>query len=369
MKTTNEIKARVYDKYALYIKYLIAAFIILLISFMLLRFPEVAGQGISDGIDLCLGTLIPSLYPFMIVSSLITNFNLTKVLEKLFAPICKFFFALPGKCFGVIVLSLIGGYPIGGKMTKEMYENAEISLSQGRRLLLFCVCPGPAFAISSVGFYMLGSKKIGGIIYISLIISALIVGILSRFVFEDDGIYYTGGVNLNSDKKLSSALVKSISSGSEAMLSVCAWVIAFSCISRLVEISPLSDNFKFSLYCILEVTNACFISRGILPIPIIAGLIAFGGLCTHFQIMPSVNTLKLKYKYFITSRILCGGLTVIICNIILSFFPVSYDAFSNGTLPKFAASSYGTSVSIGMLVMCGLFLLGDSLYIKIKAKV
>lgn len=368
MKTINEIKVRAYNKYALYIKYLIAVFIILFISFMLLRFPEVAGQGISDGIDLCLGTLIPSLYPFMIVSSLILNLNLTRVLEKLFTPICKFLFALPGKCFGVILLSLIGGYPIGAKMTREMYEGGEISLSQGRRLLLFCVCPGPAFAISSVGFYMLGSKKIGVIIYASLIISALIIGILSRFVFEEDGIYYTGGVNSNNDKKQSSALVKSVSSGSEAMLSVCAWVIAFSCISRIVEISPIGNSFKFSFYCILEITNACYISVGILPIPIIAGLIAFGGLCTHFQVMPCVNALKLKYKYFITSRILCGGLTVIICNIILSFFPIGYDVFNSGTLPKFAASSYGTSVSIGMLVMCGLFLLGDSLYIKIKTK-
>lgn len=367
MKTANELKRDLYNKYTLYLKYLIEVFIILLISFMLLRFPETAGQGISDGIDICLGTLIPSLYPFMIVSSLIINLNITGIFEKLFSKATAFIFGLPGKCFSVILLSLIGGYPIGGKMTKELYEKGEISLSQSKRLLLFCVNPGPAFAISSVGFYMLGSKKIGVIIYTSLILTALIVGILSRFTFEEDNIY-AKRVYLDNKPKMSDALVKSLSSGSGSMLSVCAWVIAFSCICRLVEISPLGESIKFSLYCVLEVTNACLLSRGILPIPIITGLIAFGGLCTHFQIMPAVNAAKLKYKYFVTSRILSGGLAVIICNLILQFFPVSYDVFSYGTLPQIKASSSGVSVSIGMLAMCGLFMLGDSLYIKIKSK-
>ena len=50
------------------LKYIISVFAIFIAGFMLLRFPETAGQGISDRIDLCLGTLIPSLYPFMILS-------------------------------------------------------------------------------------------------------------------------------------------------------------------------------------------------------------------------------------------------------------------------------------------------------------
>lgn len=367
MKEMSEMKIGLFNRYALHIKYLFALFLITLLSFMLLRFPETAGQGISDGIDICLGTLIPSLYPFMIVSSLIVNLNIVAFFEKVFSRLTRLMFALPGKCLGVIILSLIGGYPVGSKMTKELYEKGEISSCQAKRLLLFCVNPGPAFAISSVGFYMLGSKKAGVIIYISLIISSLIVGILSRFVFDEDEIYFDSSFPYDR-LTFSYAIVKSVSGGSASMLSVCAWVIAFSCIVRLVEISPFSDSLRFSLYCVLEVTNACLASRGILPIPIIAGLISFGGICTHFQIMPAINAVKLKYKYFITSRILCGGLTVIICNLLLSFFPVGYDVFSHGTLPKWQSSSTTSAVSIGMLLMCALFLLGDSLYIKIKRK-
>ncbi len=367
MKTADVIKSDLYKKYVFYFRYLVAIFIICFISFMLLRFPETAGQGISDGIDICLGTLIPSLYPFMIVSSLIINMNIFRFFDRHFSKITKLIFALPGKCLGVIFMSLIGGFPIGGKMTKDLYESGEISRSQAKRLLMFCVNPGPAFAISSVGFYMLGSKKIGLIIYLSLIISSLTVGILSRFVVEEDNSYFTQKLDFNTSS-FSDSLVKSVSSGSVSMLSVCAWVITFSCINRLIEITPLSAGFKFFLYCILEVTNGCLSSCGNLPIPIIAGIISFAGFCTHFQIMSAINTVKLKYKHFLACRIFSGALTVIICNFALKLFPVSYDVFSMGTLPQQATFGKSAGVSIGMLAMCGIFLIGDSFYIKIKKK-
>lgn len=367
MKTAEIVKNDLYKKHLFYFKYLMVFFIICLISFMLLRFPETAGQGISDGIDICLGTLIPSLYPFMIVSSLIINLNLFSFFEKCFSKAAEFIFGLPGKCLGVILMSLIGGFPIGGKMTKDLYEKGEISSCQGQRLLMFCVNPGPAFAISSVGFYMLGSKKIGLIIYLSLIVSSLIVGILTRFIVDDEDSYFTEKFP-ESSHRFSDSFVKSVSGGSSSMLSVCAWVISFSCINRLIEITPLSNSFKFFSYCILEVTNGCLVSSGNLPIPIIAGIIGFGGFCTHFQIMSAINTLKLKYKYFFASRIFCGALAVIICNFALKLFPVSYDVFSLGTLPQKVSTGESAAVSIGMLTLCGIFLIGDSFYIKIKKK-
>ncbi len=350
------------------LKYILSVFVIFSAGFMLLRFPETAGQGISDGIDLCLGTLIPSLYPFMIISSLAINLDSFRFIENFLSKSTEYIFRLPGKTLCVIIMSMIGGFPLGGKMTKELYEKGRITPLQGKRLLLFCVNPGPAFTISSVGFYLLGSKKTGLIIYISLILSSLIICFLTRFISQDDEVEEILKRSEPSSPEFSSSLVSSVSSGSSAMLNVCCWVIAFSCLVRLTDILPLSSDMRMFVCSLLEVTNACSLAAGNLSIPAIAAIIGFGGICTHFQIMNAVKALKLKYKYFITGRIIHCGLSAVICDFFLKISPVSYDVFSLGTLPNERAGTVSVPISIGMLIMCALIMLGDSFRIQIKRK-
>lgn len=340
---------------------------IFFILFMLMRFPEAAAQGVSDGIDLSFGTLIPTLFPFLVVSTLITETNITQKFSAPFARITNILFNLDVKCFGAVIMSMVGGMPIGCKMASELYENGSISLLQSKRLMLFCFCCGPAFTVSSVGIFILSSKSAGIVIYASLIVSAIIVGILSRF-FEDKDNFHTAAFTSRENKVLSAALVKAVSSGTTAMLSICAWVILFSCINRLVEIMPFSDSAKFFAYCTLEVTNGAKISAGYLKIPLIAGIISFGGICSHCQVMPYLVKVKMKYKFFLVSRIINGALSVIVCNLLLEIFPVTYDVFSMGTLPESRAATSSVSISVAMMFLSGLFLLGDGTVIRLKEK-
>lgn len=349
------------------LSYIPLTFGIFFIGFMLLRFPETASQGISDGVDLSLGILIPSLYPFMVLSSLIVELDLFRNTPKFADKISQMFFRLSGKSLGVFLLSLIGGLPLGCKMTSELYDKGKITRSESRRMMLFCYCCGPAFTISSVGLYMLGSKQAGAVIYLAIILSAVTVGILSRF-FGDENDQRINYKTTNESQVFSVSLVRSVSSGSTAMLSVCAWVILFSCINRLIEILPISDSFKLFLYAISEVTNGVYISSGTLSLPIIAGIVAFGGLCGHCQVMPYVVKLKLGYKVFLTSRIISGALSVIYCELLLKIIPVSYEVFSIGTPPTRISPSISAGLSISMLITAGLFLLGDSSILKIKTK-
>ncbi len=367
MKHTESLSLKLKKYSPAAFSYIPLSFSLFFIAFMLLRFPETAAQGISDGIDISLGTLIPTLYPFMVLSTLIVELRIFNRIPGSLNRITSFIFALDGKCLGTVILSMIGGLPLGCKMTSEMYEKGAISRSQGRRMLLFCYCCGPAFALSSVGLYMLGSKKAGAIIYASIILSALTVGILSRFFEEEDNVYLKVK-DSETDGGFSSALVRSVSKGSSAMLSVCGWVILFSSVGRLIEILPLDSSVSFFLGCILEVTNGAYTASGNLPLPIIAGIIGFGGLCGHCQVMPYVLKLRLRYKFFLTSRIICGALSVIFCKTLLYFFPVSYEVFSLGTLPSQSASGISSAISVAMLFSAGLFLLGDSTTIRIKAK-
>ena len=347
--------------------YIPMCFLLFFSAFLLMKFPTVAAQGISDGIDLCLGTLIPTLFPFMIVSTLMIEQRIFDNVPKSIQQFSEFVFAVKGSCLAVIILSLIGGLPIGCKITNQLYEKRKISASQGRRMMLFCYCTGPAFTVATVGIFMLSSKNAGYILYASVVLSSLTIGILSRFFEQEDGVYLT---ETEYDKKnqFSINLVRSVSDSSKAILNICAWVIIFSCIGKLTEILPINENTRFFLGCILEVSNGAYIASGNMPLPIIAGIIGFGGLCGHCQVMPYVIKLHLKYKYFLVARIINGALSVIYCKVLLEIFPVGYEVFSIGTLPSESAFSVSSAVSIAMLFSAGLFLIGYSTAIKIKTK-
>ena len=347
--------------------YCLATFAIFFIGFMLLRFPETASQGISDGVDLSLGTLIPSLYPFMVLSTLIIELDIFDNIPNIFNKLSLKIFSSGDKCLGVVLLSMIGGLPLGCKMASELYEKGAVTRGDAKKMMLFCYCTGPAFTISSVGFYMLASKQAGLLIYISLVLSAVTIGILSRFFIDDDNTKLCIKAKSESSNFIIS-LVRSVSSGSTAMLSVCAWVILFSCINKLIEILPISESFKLFFYSISEVTNGVYLSSGTLPLPIIAGIIGFGGLCGHCQVMPYIIKLRLNYKFFLISRIVSASLSVIYCDILLKYFPVSYQVFSIGNLPTKTSLSVSAVYSISMLATAGLFLLGDSAIFKINAK-
>lgn len=361
-----------YKKISLYIKenryfvfrYIPLSFIVFIIAFMLLMYPETAAQGITDGVDICLGALVPSLYPFMVLSAFVVNSNLLSGFSKALNPVMQFLFALPGDCVGTVLMSVTGGFPVGGKMVQALYESGKITDLQAQRLLLFCVNPGPAFVISTVGLYMLGSKYVGTVLFLTLIISTFIMAILSRFFCSNGGSYLYNEKKENSTS-ISQALVNSVSQGSLNILSVCAWVLLFSCIGQLIDMLPFSDEFKFFSCCISEVTNACLCACGIFPLPIIAGIIAFGGICVHCQIMSAVVKVKLKLKYFLAARVLNAGIAVVVCQALLYIFPVTQQTVALGTKPD-NLSSVSAPVSICMLISCVLFLLGDSFKLKLR---
>ena len=125
--------------------YIPLTFVIFFTGFMLLRFPETASQGISDGVDMSLGTLIPSLYPFMVLSTLIIELGIFEKFPSFFGKFSRAMFSLGDKSLAVIILSLIGGLPLGCKMTSELYEKGQITRNDGKKNAAFLLLHGSCF--------------------------------------------------------------------------------------------------------------------------------------------------------------------------------------------------------------------------------
>ena len=138
--------------------------------------PQAASQGVRDGLTLCGQVVIPSLFPFLALSSFLVQSGLAQRAGHLLEPITKLLFRLPGAAGSAILMSLIGGYPVGARMTVQLLDAALITQKQAQRMLFFCVNSGPAFLISAVGSAMLRSRQAGLILCAALTASALLIG-------------------------------------------------------------------------------------------------------------------------------------------------------------------------------------------------
>ena len=158
------------------------AFFLFLLSFFFLLYPQETAKSVSEGLTLCLSVVIPSLFPFMVVSGIFVSGPLCGKIGKAFKRVIFFLFSLSGACFCPVLVSLVGGYPTASFCARQLYEKGLITGRDFRRLLLFAVNPSPSFALGAVGAMMLGSKESGAVIFFSVIISSFLLGLFSRLV-------------------------------------------------------------------------------------------------------------------------------------------------------------------------------------------
>ena len=103
-------------------------------------FSKECADGAFSGIEMCINVLIPSLFPFMAVSSFTVKSGISDFLGKPFGKIMKSVFGL-SPCFApILLLSVTGGYPIGAKSCNELYKNGNAGTEECKRASMFmCV--------------------------------------------------------------------------------------------------------------------------------------------------------------------------------------------------------------------------------------
>ncbi len=323
--------------------------IIIFCVFLMFKYPDAIKSGVNEGLNICFYTIIPSLFPFMTLSSYIVKSNILSPIYKIFSLPVKLFFKQPACTVSVIILSMIGGFPIGIKMTNDLYLKGQITKEQSQRLCLFCINAGPAFIISAVGVNMLKSIKAGVIIYTSLCISSLVSGVISSSVAENNN----GKIVINNGKPLqASSISASVTDSLQCILSICAWVVLCSSITMCLKIFNIPKQLYLYTASVFEITKGCSLLCGKIPIPIMTGLISFGGICVHCQVLEYLKNIEIKYSYFFISRLLNGVLSGIISCILLIFFPVELNVFSNANEITSYSFSLSYSAFFVFMLMC-----------------
>lgn len=127
----------------------------------LMRWPQESMAAARDGLALCGNVIIPSLFPFFVLSSLVVELGMSRYLGRLLEGVMAPLFRVGGACSSALALGFVGGYPVGARTAIALYENGQCSKTEAERLLAFCNNSGPAFILGVVGTGIFASSPCG----------------------------------------------------------------------------------------------------------------------------------------------------------------------------------------------------------------
>lgn len=274
---------------------------------------KTALAGAREGISLCISAVIPSLFPFFVLTNLLTG-SLVGAGTRFLRPLGRLC-GIPEGGESLLITGLLGGYPAGAGCIRQAYDAGQLSPSDARRLLGFCSNAGPSFLFGLVAMKF-PSLHMAWVLWGIHILSAFLVGIALPGK-TTARISPLRGANIS----VSGALKTSL----RTMASVCGWVVIFRVVIAMLSrwcLWLLPREGQLAVIGILELTNGCCDLEQIgsvgLRFLFAAGLLGFGGLCVVMQTASVVGDLGIKT--YLLGRILCAIFSVLLAAVYQSLF-------------------------------------------------
>lgn len=290
--------------------------IIAAIGLLILIFDSsLALQGARSGLDLCIKTVIPSLFPFFVLSTILTSsfsgcsHGLTDRFSKLLG--------IPHTASSLLVPGFLGGYPVGAKCIGDLYHRKQIHQAEAERLLAFCSNAGPSFLFGVVSCFFPNQIMIW-LLWLIHLLSALLTAL---------AIPVGKAENRPMQSSKQATQENAILSAAKAMALVCCWVILFRTILSFLNawfFRLFPGWVQVLLMGILELTNGCCELLQIrdvrLRFILCACMLSFGGICVLLQTASVTKGLSLKSYVF-------GKMIQTVFSFLLSSALVSEDGF------------------------------------------
>ena len=295
----------------------LVAVICIIATILLLVFSKSVKDGINSGIKLVLFNIIPTLFPFFILSDLwITAFGVKE--KSRLSIIFQRIFHINPAGLPALLIGMICGFPLGVKSAVEYYSQGLINKDELEILCGFINNPSLAFVISGVGLGIYGNIFDGIFLYSTVLLSALIVGIIFR-------PKNTTRANMTYISRQSFDFTASINDAGLSCIKIGAFIIFFCALISLFSAIFKNDAFTSVFASVCEIGSAasiiyrCNIFTLSQRKALTAFALGFSGFSIHmqaFSILPKEIT---KSKYLVM-KLTQGILSSIISFIIDGIF-------------------------------------------------
>lgn len=325
--------------------------ILLLPAFVgLVLWPEESAQAVKEGLNLCAGVIIPALFPFLVLSSLTVSLGLALSLGRLLAPVTRRLFHIGAAGTGALTLGLIGGYPVGARAVRQLWESGQCSYEESVRLLTFCNNCGPSFLLGVAGGTVFHSVKTGCLLWAAHLLGTITVALLTRGYRPAKAASMPDCATQCPVQCVSfaRALTGAVQSGLQSTWNICAYVVLFRVILRFCNQVGAENLFRF-------LPNGAALFGGILElstgvtalspqtwgaVPLASFLLGFGGLAVWCQTMAMLDGSGLELWPAFVGKLLHGGCAALWSVLLLRLFPQALPtaAFAGTVMPTVCLS-------------------------------
>ncbi len=318
--------------------------------YALVAYPDTVMSSASDALGTCFNILLPSLFPFFVLSRIFISSGGASILGRLMRPIMKPLFKINGNGAAVFILGIISGYPVGAKTAIDLYNQSSITKKEAENLVCFCNNSGPLFIMGALGAGMLSSQRAGIFLYIIHILSAVTVGFLLRFTIK-----YNSSPNMINKEARNNGLTVAVEESMISVINVFAYVIFFAIImdvckragtfalAEKLDILFNTDIASSIVYSVFEMTSGIkklSASENTLSLKIILSsfMLGWSGLSVHMQTLSIVKKSNISFFKYIIAKLTQGIISSIYAFIGLKFIKIDTQVFfqySNTITPNY----------------------------------
>ena len=269
----------------------------LLFAAGLVAYPAQCADAAREAIASWADSVAPALFPFAAVMPFLTCDEARRAYDRLFGPVVRLLFRLPGGAASAIITGLVSGSP-GGAMAVARVAAAEgLNRGQASRLAGIACGVSPVYALAVMGVALNGSKIMGWRLVIAQLAAQLVTGVIFRNSYNRDNRSVGSGFKDSHDKPVAAAVM--------AALRVCGYMTLFSVGIRLARIL-IGDCVDTVAIFIDLPTGAPDCTNEIKA----AAALGFGGLCIAVQNMGVLGDMVKPSAYIaqkLVTVFLCAG--------------------------------------------------------------
>ncbi len=352
----------------------------------LVIFPKESIEAAEKGLTLCINVIIPSLFPFFVLSTLIVQLGIARYFGRVLEPVMRPLFNVGGACSTAFVLGFIGGYPVGAKTVIALYENGSCSKAEAERLLSFCNNSGPAFIFGVVGAGVFSSSIVGLLLYLAHTLASICVGFIFRSWGVGDDKSNNARLPQAAAKRFTIAFTDSVKSAFQTTINICGFVIFFTVFIKLLFLSGLIPLLASVIGAIFSpfgfdaswaerlLTGLIELTCGVTSLQGAAGtlgtsmamaafMLGWAGLSVHCQVLSFIGDSGLSVRTYIYGKFFQASISAVIAYFMSHLFVFKLPAalYLAQSVRDIASLNFGSAAVISCLsalLLMLLFVLG-----------
>lgn len=298
------------EKHTLAALWLLSFFLL----FYFLRSPNLAAGSVRSALEVCAVGLIPSLFPFIVLVSIINSSGLSAQIARVIGYPLGCLFGINSRASSAILLGALGGFPIGAVCARELYSKGDVTKAEAERLIAFTNNASPAFCIGAVGTALFSDTSFGVRLYIAQISAAIIIGILGR----KKTCVSTIPDLVPSRASISESVTSAISGAAVSMLKICAFTVFFAVVGDAL-CAVLHHYFGSTaaalgaLLCELTLgARMCSVLDSGISRVLCALAIGWSGISVHLQVASILSDSGLSMRRYYICKLIQGILSALI---------------------------------------------------------